>query len=142
MSRLDPKERIKLALRTEAPLSEELLERLRNPKLIRILHAAQGLATEAGEIMDAVKKHIFYGKPLDEVNLKEEMGDVDWYQSILCDALGTTMKEIEEANIKKLATRYGDKFSEDRAILRDLDRENVVLQQHLGVQQTIGVQKN
>jgi len=142
VSRLDPKERIKLALRTEAPLSEELLERLRNPKLIRILHAAQGLATEAGEIMDAVKKHIFYGKPLDEVNLKEEMGDVDWYQSILCDALGTTMKEIEEANIKKLATRYGDKFSEDRAILRDLDRENVVLQQHLGVQQTIGVQKN
>jgi len=51
----------------------------------RVVHAALGINTEVGEYLDALKKHIFYGRPLDEVNLKEELGDMMWYMAILCD---------------------------------------------------------
>ena len=30
-------------------------------------------------IIDALKKHIYYGKSLDVVDLKEEVGDLMWY---------------------------------------------------------------
>ena len=39
-----------------------------------LLHGAMGLCTESGEIMDALKRHIFYGSPLDILNIKEEIG--------------------------------------------------------------------
>ena len=48
----------------------------------RILHGAIGMMTEAGEILDIFKKHIFYGKPVDVVHLKEEIGDFFWYLAI------------------------------------------------------------
>lgn len=35
-----------------------VLERLQNIHTIRLLHAAMGLCTEAGEFMDMLKKHI------------------------------------------------------------------------------------
>lgn len=48
----------------------------------RILHGAIGMMTEAGEILDIFKKHIFYGKPVDVAHLKEEIGDFFWYLAI------------------------------------------------------------
>ena len=36
-------------------------------------HMAYGLITESAEIMDALKKHKFYGRELDVRNLKEEI---------------------------------------------------------------------
>lgn len=53
----------------------------------RILHGIIGVVTELGEAIDALKKSLYYGKELDIVNLKEEIGDILWYLSILTDAL-------------------------------------------------------
>lgn len=132
MDRLPASDRVKLATRTEAPVTAEMLARFQNPKAIRLLHAALGLATEtAGEMLDMLKKHFFYGKPLDELNFMEEMGDADWYLNLACDTLHTTMAVIEVANIKKLAKRYGEKFSEDAALLRNLGAELEVLKENL-----------
>jgi NTP pyrophosphatase (non-canonical NTP hydrolase) len=42
-------------------------------------HSVLGLKTEAGEALDALKRHVFYGLPLNTVNLAEEIGDLAWY---------------------------------------------------------------
>lgn len=51
-------------------------------KELDLLHCATGLVTESAELVDAIKKHVFYGKPLDVVNIKEELGDLLWYVAI------------------------------------------------------------
>lgn len=44
-----------------------------------LAHMRLGMITEIAEIADIFKKHIAYGKPIDFVHLKEEIGDVCWY---------------------------------------------------------------
>ena len=44
-----------------------------------INHMALGVMGEMGEIIDQIKKAYIYGKPLDQVNIVEEVGDVAWY---------------------------------------------------------------
>ena len=51
---------IKQAKTTESINFDDISKRLNNPKMIRILHSAMGASTEAGELLDAVKKHIYY----------------------------------------------------------------------------------
>lgn len=47
-------------------------------KIVDLQHAALGMITESAEFADMLKKHLFYGKNLDEVNLREEIGDLLW----------------------------------------------------------------
>lgn len=93
-----------------------------------LLHASMGLSTEAAEFTDALKKHIFYGKELDEVNLKEEIGDILWYAAIALKALGTDFESVMQTNIDKLSVRYPEKFTEESAINRDLNKERATLE--------------
>lgn len=44
-----------------------------------ILHMEMGILTEIGEIVDIFKKNIAYNKPIDYINLGEEIADVCWY---------------------------------------------------------------
>lgn len=129
-TRISADERRSLATKTEAPITEAVEKRL--IATARLLHAGMGLATEAGEFLDQLKKHIFYGKPLDKLNLKEELGDLDWYSNLACDALDTNMEKIERANIIKLATRYTERFTEYAAKIRNLVEEQRVLEESLG----------
>lgn len=115
-------------LRTESCNFEAIRGRLTDDK-IRLLHAAMGLATEAGEFVDALKKHIFYGKELDVINLKEELGDSEWYTGVAIDVLNTTLNDVLTVNIAKLRKRYPEKFTAERAINRDLESEKEILEQ-------------
>ena len=124
---MNPKDYIQQCLVTEARDMSPVLERLQNIGTVRLLHAMIGLCTETGEFQDSLKKHIFYGKEIDKVNLKEELGDLCWYISIALDELGLTYEEIMQTNIDKLRARYGEKFTENAAINRDLDNEVKVL---------------
>jgi len=94
----------------------------------RLLHAGIGIATESGEFLDALKKHIFYGKALDRTNLKEELGDLLWYIAIAMDELGTDFDEVQAVNIAKLTARYPDKFTLEAAEHRDLTTERAILE--------------
>lgn len=114
------------ALKTE-PADYEAIGR-RACQYIRELHAVIGLATEAGEMLDALKKAIFYGKPLDRTNLIEEDGDVCWYRAVLADSQGYTFDESMEKNVAKLRARYGEKFTSEAAINRDLEKERSILE--------------
>ena len=81
-------------LRTESCDMEAIRSRVTDDK-IRLLHAAMGIATEAGELVDALAQ----------------------------DVLGVTTEEVKQKNNAKLRARYGEKFSEDAAVNRDLDKE-------------------
>lgn len=94
----------------------------------RLVHAGMGLTTEVAELVDALKKTVFYGKPLDKVNLKEEAGDILWYLAIVADVCGFTFEECMTINIDKLRARFGDKFTEHAALNRDLNTERKILE--------------
>lgn len=38
-----------------------------------------GVITEAGELLDVIKKNIAYGKEIDIINVGEEIADMCWY---------------------------------------------------------------
>lgn len=119
-------------LRTDCPITPELIERLSQPETIRLLHATMGLVTEAAELADMLKKHIFYGRKLDLVNAAEEVGDSQWYAGLAVDVLKTTMNDIFTMNIAKLRLRYPEKFTEARAENRDIPAERALLEDHHG----------
>ena len=123
MEKITSEDYVKNVLRTESSDLNLIAERLSKPETIRLLHAAMGLATEAGEIVDMLKKHIFYGKSLDMVNAMEEVGDSMWYAGVAIDVLQTTMNDVLTKNIEKLKLRYPEKFTEHHAINRDVIAE-------------------
>lgn len=118
------------AVRTEPTPADyvKIAARLQDPRTLRLLHVAMGLATEAGEFVDQLKRHIFYGKPIDTVNLIEELGDTSWYERIGCDVLEVTLVEMLERNVAKLKARFPDKFTAEKAVVRDLVAERVELE--------------
>jgi len=125
---MENKEYQKEVLRTETLDFKGIENRLSNQATIRLLHAGIGLATEAGEFLDAIKKHIYYGKELDVTNLIEELGDLYWYINVAQDTLAITTEEVQELNIKKLKARYPNKFTKETALNRDLYVERVILE--------------
>ena len=75
----------------------------------KLLTAALGLAAEAGEFTEVVKKIVFQGKPYNEENIfhmKRELGDICWYLAQAFMALDTDFNEILEMNVEKLQSRY------------------------------------
>lgn len=93
----------------------------------RILHASLGFATEAGEILEALMESL-NGKAFDEVNFMEELGDMNWYQAIALDETKLNFEQILKKNIEKLKKRFPEKFSEEKAIKRDLVSERKALE--------------
>lgn len=98
----------------------------------RIFHAVIGIATEATEMCEAIYK-VMMGENIDMVNLREENGDLNWYQAIFYDAMSE--KGFEGSwegdlitNIEKLRARYPDKFDSEKAINRDLETERAILE--------------
>lgn len=89
-----------------------------------LLNAGLGLAGEAGEVADAIKKVAFHDKLLDRDHLIAEAGDICWYLNLLIVTLGTTWDEVLSRNIRKLEARYPElRFSAERANNRDTDAE-------------------
>ncbi|MBD3362513.1 hypothetical protein GF362_02230 [Candidatus Dojkabacteria bacterium] len=110
--------------------SEKTNSHLFNPdeRAKNLLHGSIGISTEAGELLDHMKKHIYQDRDLDVVNIKEELGDIMWYMAIILRALNLDFEEILDLNIQKLRKRYGEEFDEQKALLRDLDEERKILE--------------
>lgn len=79
---------------------------------------ALGLAGEAGEVAEAVKKGILHQHGLDRDKMAKELGDVCWYLAALCTKLGLDLGEVMAANIEKLKTRYPDGFKSADSVAR------------------------
>ena len=73
------------------------------------IYPTLGLAGEAGEVADKVKKVIRdrNGTFDDEAreSIKLELGDVLWYVSQLSSELGFELDDVANANLKKLSSR-------------------------------------
>jgi NTP pyrophosphatase (non-canonical NTP hydrolase) len=120
---------IQQAIQTEAFYSPAYDRLNTDRNILRLLHAAMGMGTEVGEFTDQLKKHIFYGKPLDVINLKEEVGDLLWYIAVALDVCGVKdISEVMQQNIDKLRARYPNKFTEYDAEHRDLEKEREILE--------------
>ena len=92
------------------------------------LHMIMGLATEIGELQDIFKKHIAYKKEIDFVSVEEEIGDIFFYAASFCRINNFDLEEILETNVKKLESRYPNKFTEYHALNRDLPKERKILE--------------
>ena len=84
----------------------------------RLANGALGLAGEAGEAADLIKKHLFHDHPLDEARLKSELGDILWYVATLSGTLGLSLGEVARHNVAKLRARYPEGFSSERSLGR------------------------
>lgn len=162
-----------------------------------LLHISYGITTEIGELVDIYKKKLAYGKEIDLVNLKEELGDIQWYVfnglnflkfninnideeskvnliyfpnneyktkglllglsfysselfkdlsedeisvikidlliiykivKLICKDYGFEMENIFDININKLKVRFPEKFTQEAALNRNLDKERKSLE--------------
>lgn len=95
---------------------------------IDLLHGIIGKATEAGEMLEQLLAVAEGSAEFDPVNCKEETFDSQWYDAVICNALGVTFEEGQRNIIEKLRARFPDKFTEQSANVRDLEAERKVLE--------------
>lgn len=108
-----------------------------------IIHAVLGINTEGGELAERLRDMLlhFDGVAIgessevlteqDKINLFEELGDVLWYVAIAAEAMGVTIDAIMTANIEKLKKRFPEKFTQEKAIERNIENEQKSLEKSL-----------
>ena len=96
------------------------------PLQASMLHMAVGISGEAGELLDAIKKHAIYQKELDFANVKEEAGDILFYLTGLLNDVGITLNECIEANREKLSKRYPNKCYSNADAIKRADKLDVI----------------
>ena len=80
------------------------------PKNDAFAYTALGLAGEAGEIANKVKKFIRDGYDVEELvdrqnEVIDELGDVLWYVAAVAEVMGTNLEAVAKDNLWKLAER-------------------------------------
>lgn len=81
-----------------------------------LMHATFGIAGEAGEMVDNVKKAVVYNQIFNRANMVEELGDMEFYLEQLRQCTGITREETLLGNMEKLAKRYPQfKYTDTRA---------------------------
>lgn len=80
------------------------------------------------KLLDIMKKKIFYNKPIEEKVFNNLVLLVDTDINWLCEYYDIDIKNVYQVNIDKLKARYGEKFTSERAINRDLDIEREILE--------------
>jgi NTP pyrophosphatase (non-canonical NTP hydrolase) len=96
------------------------------------LHAALGLAEEAGELAGCIKKHVIYGKKLSDPmkedgrslaeHIEEEAGDVLFYLQAVMLVYGMDFQEVLQRNCVKLGIRYQELEYSDAAANARMDK--------------------
>jgi len=103
-----------LASRTLIPAPE----RAYSAEEIMLVWNAIGLAGEAGEVADHIKKGVFHDHGVDKDKLVKELGDVLWYVAAIATKIDVPLSEIMDRNIAKLKHRYPDGFKVEDSISR------------------------
>lgn len=92
--------------------------KLFDDNVLNLLHAVVGICGESGEILELIKKHWVYGKPLNRNDLYEEVGDLCFYLQMLLNHAELDFETILEHNMYKLSKRYHQGYSDKEAIDR------------------------
>lgn len=79
------------------------------PERYTLLYPVLGLAGEAGEVAEKVKKMIRDDNAVPSAEFKEgmlkELGDCLWYIAMVANDAGINMDDLAKANVKKLQDR-------------------------------------
>lgn len=102
---MDSSQKHPLVVAALAKPGKDILASL-TPHKCHLWHMASCIPGEGGELFDAIKKYVLYGKDLDLENVIEEFGDIEFYLEGLRQELGITREQTIQANINKLAKRY------------------------------------
>ena len=70
----------------------------------KVIYPALGLAAEAGEVANKVKKILRDGN-FDRDAIADEIGDCMWYIAALCRDLSVDLSEVANKNLRKLRDR-------------------------------------
>lgn len=89
----------------------------------RLENGLRGLTNEVGELADAVKGWLEYGRDLNRVNILEEVGDVLWRSCQILKAVGFTLEDAMEANLRKLGVRFEGRAGDHTEADRDREAE-------------------
>lgn len=89
------------------------------PEQCHLIHMSMGLLGEAAEVIEALIGHVLLGHPLDEINLLEELGDIEFYMEGFRQGIEVNREDVLQANINKLSTgenaRYKGGYSDQAA---------------------------
>jgi NTP pyrophosphatase (non-canonical NTP hydrolase) len=85
-------------------------EMARTYKHGRLAGHTLGLAGEAGEVADLVKKALYHDVPYTPEKIEKELGDVLWYLAAVAKEHGLELARIAQSNVDKLRARYPDGF--------------------------------
>ncbi|CAM0048885.1 MazG-like pyrophosphatase [Vibrio phage K404] len=99
------------------------------PNELEMLHAILGIISEGGELLQMFFDRKSAGLAIDRTNAVEEGGDLYWFLQLLAKSQHSTMEEMMQMNIKKLATRFPDGYSDELGLVRDQKAEREVLEQ-------------
>ena len=81
-----------------------------------VCNMVMGVAGEAGEIVDYLKKVSFHGHHFEKDELIEEMGDLLWYVAVLTNYFNIDLEDVMKRNIIKLKERYPNGFDKQKSI--------------------------
>ncbi len=87
-------------------------------KALMAVWTALGLAGEAGEVAEHVKKGVLHEHGVDRDALAGELGDVLWYVAGLATVYGIDLGAIMARNVAKLNARYPHGFTPADSIAR------------------------
>lgn len=91
-----------------------------NPE-IEIATWGLGITGEAGDIASCIKKTFAHKNDVRE-GIKENIGDILWYTSMICNFFEWDLNEILNQNIEKLKKRYPEGFT-----LKDAQRGGTMI---------------
>jgi NTP pyrophosphatase (non-canonical NTP hydrolase) len=99
------------------------------PSTVAQMALLSQIVADSGDCLDAMKKVIFYNRPLDVARTKilVLIGKILGTAGCLSEQLDMTVEEVLSANIRKLKARYPEKFTSASALSRDLCNERAAL---------------
>jgi hypothetical protein len=112
-----------LNLGFKIPQPSDNLLQLKNQKFILDLYK------QSCQLLDILKKKLYYNKSIDLEKFVYYSKNIFETLNLFCQFNNIDVSQILDTNISKLKARYGDKFSSEKAIVRDLEKERQILEQ-------------
>jgi NTP pyrophosphatase (non-canonical NTP hydrolase) len=80
------------------------------------------------KLLDFLKKKLYYNKPINEDLLVQHSQEIISLFISYATTYNVNIENVLDTNIAKLKARYGEKFSSERAINRNLEAERTILE--------------
>jgi hypothetical protein len=113
----------------EYPTSQEFFDDTKSVTALPTEIRLYSLIDNSLEMLDVMKKKLYYNKEIDIPVVIGHLSHIMIAVNGLAANYGFSVENILETNINKLKARYGDKFSSEKAINRDLNTERDTLSQ-------------